>query len=197
MTVVAAEAVPAVESTAASAAASSGGKAAATKAKPQPGLSTRTKAKQKPRAREIVYTTEDGKERSAVLPGSSAPEHTWHRWIMAEFILAVVLVGASPFLRPGGLAGKAEKDIQPVSSLAGPVIRLTAVSLIYFILALMAQGPTSGKIAAAFGGLVLLGTAFNSLPEFTTLASAFGGKPPASSQPMVGDEGSGGEGPKR
>lgn len=192
MTVVAAEAIPAVESTAASTAASSGSKAAATKAAPQPGLSTRTKPKAKPRAREIVYTTDEGKERSAVLPGAGLPEHTWHRWIMAEFVLAVVLVGASPFLRPAGIAGKAEKDVQPVSSLAGPVIRLTAVSLIYFILALMAQGPTSGKIAAAFGGLVLLGTAFNSLPEFTTLASAFGGKVPKTSQPDVGDDSAGG-----
>lgn len=105
--------------------------------------------------------------------GPDLTSGTWHRWIMAEFVVCIVLTGASPFLQPGGPAAKVTK----VDSLAGPMIRLTAVSVLFFVLAIAGSGPRSGKVAAAFGGLVTLGLIFNALPQIATAGAMFGAKP--------------------
>lgn len=109
-------------------------------------------------------------------PGPAADTGAYHRWVIAEFAIAVVVIGASPLLRPGGPIGKGNAGKVEEGSLAGPLIRLTAVCILFFVLALMANGPRSGKIAAAFGALVDLGIIFNSLPEWKTITTAFGGK---------------------
>lgn len=233
MTVVAVEAVPAIESTAAGAAGGSAGGTGAAAARtggrtsqgrvpspsqgqrgsfrpssqsppssgggaPRKGGRTQQGARQQARSggrtqqgggnvtpTQVTATDSKGGTQTVTLPDSSLPAESWHRWIMAEFVLAVILVGASPFVKPGGVAGK------DTPSLAGPLVRLTAVSLIYFILALIAQGPRSGKIAAAFGGLVLLGTAFNSLPLFTTVTAVFTPKGKPGDQSGLGQSGPG------
>lgn len=99
---------------------------------------------------------------------------TYHRWVIAEFLVCVVLVAAHPFLKPGGSVGKGKDGT--VTTLAAPLVRLTAISIIYFLLALLANSERAGKIAAAFGALVVLGVAFNSLPEMNVAGAMFGGK---------------------
>jgi len=58
---------------------------------------------------------------------------------------------------------------------AGILVRMTAASILFFALALMANGPRAGRIAAAFGGLVAVGTAVNAGPVWTGLSRVFGG----------------------
>jgi hypothetical protein len=74
---------------------------------------------------------------------------------------------------------------------AGILVRMTAASILFFALALMANGPRAGRIAAAFGGLVTLGTALNAAPVWTALGRVFGG---AAAQPAPA-AGEGGGGP--
>jgi hypothetical protein len=118
----------------------------------------------------------------------TVPATSYHRWILAEFLFAVVVTVAHPFLAAGGEQSAAQSQAQaqgqPPPSLAMPLVRLTAISLVFFILAFLANGPKIGKVAAAFGLLVDLGIAFNSLPEFGVVQAMFGaaasGPPPTS-----------------
>lgn len=132
-----------------------------------------------PRRRARPSATRQGQD-IVIDTSPAAPAHNWHRWVMAEFIVCVVLAGASPFLSPGGKAGSLlagvdkTDDIPAGVSLAKPLVRLTALCVLFFVLSLVATGEKSGKIAAAFGGLVTLGLAFNSLPEFVTVGAMFG-----------------------
>lgn len=101
---------------------------------------------------------------------------TWHRLVLAEFVSCIVIVGASPILTP---RNPNRTDPQPVS-LAGPLVRLTAVCVLFFVLALMATGPKAGKVAAAFGLLVVLGALLNATDEISILGKALmvsGGQP--------------------
>jgi hypothetical protein len=89
------------------------------------------------------------------------------RWVMVEFIVCLLVVASKPFLAP-----RKGQDVSPATkSLAMPVVRLTAVCLIYFVLALLANGPRTGKIAAAFGGLVMVGTIMNASDSMTTITA--------------------------
>ncbi|HEY6275598.1 MAG TPA: hypothetical protein VIX86_04630 [Streptosporangiaceae bacterium] len=95
---------------------------------------------------------------------------------MAEFIISVVLIGMSPVLTP---AGKTDAQGNPVNlggaSLAKPLVRLTAVSALFLVLALLSTGAKTGKVAAWFGGLVVLGVGFNAAGELEAISGYFGG----------------------
>jgi len=69
--------------------------------------------------------------------------------ILAEFVAAVLLIAATPF---------AKKNQPGLSPYAGrDMVQLVAVTLVYFILALISgTGPKAARLSAWFGLLVLL-----------------------------------------
>lgn len=103
------------------------------------------------------------------------PSKTYHRIVLAEFIATVLIIAAGPIVVPQ--KSSAGSDAVSVT-FAGPLVRLTAVCVLFFILALMATGERSGKVAAAFGGLVLTGAAVNAGDMWSALASAVGAVKP-------------------
>jgi len=83
--------------------------------------------------------------------GPIGPQNTYQRWIVAEFLACVAIIATAPFLTP-----RSSTEDVSAPSLAGPLQPLSAVCIVFFVLALAAGGPRSGRIAAAFGGLVTL-----------------------------------------
>jgi hypothetical protein len=99
--------------------------------------------------------------------------------ILAEFVAAILLVALSPVAsksNPDGLSPYAGKDM----------MKLGAVTGLYFVLALISTGgATAGRFAAWFGGLILLTVG---LSETAHLASVFdlGGNAKAAAAKAVG-----------
>jgi hypothetical protein len=114
------------------------------------------------RAREApVRIPEEALARPATVPTG------YTRWVLVEFIVTLLVVASHPFLAP-----RKGQEVSPATkSLAMPLVRLTAVCLIYFVLALMASGPRAGKVAAAFGGLVMVGTIMNATDSMATITT--------------------------
>jgi hypothetical protein len=96
----------------------------------------------------------------------------WHRVVMAEFIAAIFVIVFAPILTPDSAQGGSKGFFR-----AADIVRMTAVCLVFFILALLANGQKLGKVAAAFGGLVLTGVIYNNAigtqSIFTALAAIF------------------------
>lgn len=88
-----------------------------------------------------------------------------HKLVIAEFVLVILLIGISPIMTRKPAGGHVY--------LAGDFVRLTAACLLFFVLALAANNPRSARFAAAFGGLVTLGVAFNSLGALRATANLF------------------------
>lgn len=105
----------------------------------------------------------------------SLPGKTYHRIVLAEFAACVILVGASPILTPRTKKKGDQTVVDASVTLAGPMLRLTAVCIVFFVLALMASGERTGKIAAAFGGLIVLGTLLNATDMVTLMGKVFKG----------------------
>jgi hypothetical protein len=129
--------------------------------------------------RQVRYQSPSGQQVAGTVP--AVPAKTYHRIVLAEFAVCIVLIAASPVLTPRTKASGATVAVDATASLAGPLVRLTAVCVVFFVLALMATGPKAGKVAAAFGGLVVAGTALNATDMFTALGHAFTGTASASS----------------
>ena len=111
--------------------------------------------------------------------GTSGSTRTYHRIVLAEFVIAVVLVGLSPVLTPRKGTKPEAAAAGAAVTLAGPLVRLTAVCVVFFVLALMATGAKAGRVAAAFGALVVLGVLLNATDEIGLLAKALtGGQAP-------------------
>jgi hypothetical protein len=108
----------------------------------------------------------------------------------------MLILIATEILGPLGQGDKlpSPQDAAKSSVGAGILVRMTAASILFFVLALMANGPRAGRIAAAFGGLVTVGTALNAGPVWTGLARVFGGAaaPAAGEGGSAEGEGSGG-----
>lgn len=136
--------------------------------------------------RDVGYRPPGGSRYTARLPQDSLPGKTYHRIVLAEFVGCIVLVGASPVLTPRTKAKGSQQVVDTTVSFAAPLVRLTAVCIVFFILALMATGPRSGKVAAAFGGLVLLGTMLNATSMFTAIGKVFGPAKAASTSTTTG-----------
>lgn len=87
------------------------------------------------------------------------------RLIVTEFIACVLMIGMTPLVMRKPANGKLY--------VANDFVRLTAVSLLFFVLALSAAGKRSGPVAAAFGGLVTLGVMFNAAGSIKAIGSIF------------------------
>lgn len=111
-------------------------------------------------------------DQNVVVRTATEPANTWHRVVLAEFVIAIVIVGASPVLTPRPGTTAAGDVAGAAVSLAGPLVRLTAVCVLFFALALMSTGAKAGKVAAAFGALVDLGALLNATDEIKLLAQA-------------------------
>lgn len=92
--------------------------------------------------------------------------------ILAEFVLAALIVSVGPIAQPpsDGKAGASPYRVNDIK-------QLLAIGLVYFILALLSSG-NRGRLAAWFGGLILLGLL---LAEFANgkLGATFGAFTPS------------------
>lgn len=103
-----------------------------------------------------------------VLQRAAKPKEgaTYHRVVLAEFIGAAVLAVVGGILSP-----RKRADGNP--TWVHLIVQLTAICFVYFILALLSARPTLGKVAAAFGLLVLLGILMNSADSVRKMAAVF------------------------
>lgn len=113
---------------------------------------------------------------SVPVPEGGDLGRSWHRVVMVEFIITIVLIGLSPVLTPRTPSSDTPEAVAAAEvaakTLAGPLVRLTAACVLFFALALMSTGPKTGKIAAALGGLVVCGTLLNATDMFTAISQA-------------------------
>ena len=101
------------------------------------------------------------------LPGS----HSYQPVILAEFVVAVVLVSVSPLASGGTATAQAKGSASPYD--VNTLKQLVAIGMVYFVLALFGASEKAGRYAAWFGGLVLLGLGFTQLAS-GDLQSFFG-----------------------
>ena len=93
----------------------------------------------------------------------------YHQYLLAEFMACIVMIIGSLILLPAGGSTDAR-------SYARQLVQLTAVCLVFFVLALASAGPKTGKVGAAFGGLVTLGVAWHLSEMWSALTKALGGQ---------------------
>jgi hypothetical protein len=122
----------------------------------------------------VGYQSPGGNSIGGTVTKPGLPSKTYHRIVLAEFAACIVIVGVSPVLTPRTTVKGGKTVADTTVSYAGPLVRLTAVCIVFFVLALMASGERTGKIAAAFGGLVLAGALLNATDMFAALGKAFG-----------------------
>ena len=121
--------------------------------------------------------------------------NTYHRWVMAEFIGCVLLTGMTPLLtKPRDAEGNVEDlDVKAALFGADALVRLSALCVVFLILALLANHEKSGKFAAAFGGLITAALLVNTSPAmWTKIGDIFGGKVGSGAQPTQSGSGKSG-----
>lgn len=94
--------------------------------------------------------------------GGRASRSNYHGAILAEWLIAFVLVAAIPFSKPNqtGVSPYAGKDM----------VQLGTLTVVYWILAIVAAtGRTQARFAAWFGGLILIAVG---LAEASSIANA-------------------------
>ena len=74
--------------------------------------------------------------------------------ILAEFLLAVLVIALAPIAKGGTDTSKAKGSASPYDT--NSLKQLLGVGLVYFILALASSGKSLGRFSAWFGGLVLV-----------------------------------------
>jgi hypothetical protein len=109
----------------------------------------------------------------ARLPGT----HSYQPVILAEFLMAMVVVTIGPVASGGTPAAQAKNSPSPYS--VGTIKQLVAIGGVYFVLALLASSRRAGRFAAWFGALVLLGLGFTGLANGDLQAVFHIFKPPA------------------
>ena len=87
----------------------------------------------------------------AKLPGS----HSYQPVILAEFVVAIVVVGVSPLAGGGTATAQAKGSSSPYD--VNTLKQLIAIGGTYFVLALFGASEKAGRYAAWFGALVLVG----------------------------------------
>lgn len=96
-------------------------------------------------------------------PGDTAYQNV----ILAEFIAAVLLVAATP------LAKKDQGSLSPY--VATDLMQLVAITVAYFILALVSSAsPGAARFAAWFGGLILITVGLGEAARLAKLLDVFG-----------------------
>jgi hypothetical protein len=118
-------------------------------------------------------------QRTAKSVAVPKPGATYHRWVLAEFIACLMMAVVGAVLSP-------RKRADGVITWASLIVQLTAISGVFFVLALLSAGRTMGKVAAAFGLLVTLGVLFNSTAAFKALAKMFSPPPSATGTGAAG-----------
>lgn len=73
--------------------------------------------------------------------------------ILAEFLVAALLISVAPLATGGSPAAKAKGSPSPYDT--GDLKQLVAVGAVYFVLALVSSG-NHGRLAAWLGGLILI-----------------------------------------
>jgi hypothetical protein len=86
----------------------------------------------------------------ARLPGS----HSYQPVILAEFVVAVVVVATGPIAKGGTPEAQTKGSPSPYS--VNTLKQLVAIGGVYFVLAILASSRRAGRYAAWFGGLVLI-----------------------------------------
>lgn len=116
------------------------------------------------------YSRHNGRSVLAGPGGSSLditpPPKAYQRFLLAEFLACVLMICSAMILVPAP---------RPVSY-ARQLVQLTAVCLVFFILALAGGGQKTGKVSAAFGGLVTLAVAWHLSEMWSALTQALGGQ---------------------
>ena len=98
-----------------------------------------------------------GKARSAARSASTARlplgDRSYQPVILAEYLIAVVVIVLTPIATGGSDAAQAKNSPSPYDT--GDLRQLVAASAVYFILSLASSG-NRGRISAWLGGLVLI-----------------------------------------
>lgn len=113
--------------------------------------------------RTVGRKPQDAAKRFAQAKGTAG---SYHRMILAEFVLCLLLAVLGGILNP-------RKSKDGIISFVHVLVQLTAICLLFFILALLSSGERVGKVAAAFGGLVTLGVLLNSTPAIKAIGKIF------------------------
>jgi len=74
--------------------------------------------------------------------------------ILAEFLLAVLVVALAPIAKGGTDTAKAKGGPSPYDT--NSLKQILMIGVVYFVLALLSSGQRAGRISAWFGGLVLV-----------------------------------------
>jgi hypothetical protein len=75
--------------------------------------------------------------------------------ILAEFLVAIVVVALAPVAKGGSDTSKAKGSPSPYDT--STLKQILLIGIVYFILALLSSGKNLGRVSAWFGGLVLVG----------------------------------------
>ena len=96
--------------------------------------------------------------------------------VLSEFVAAILLVAATPF------AKKESPGVSPY--VASDLLQLVAITLVYFLLALVSGANRSaGRFAAWFGALILLTVGLGEAARLAKLLNVFGLSSPPGPQP--------------
>lgn len=144
-------------------------KAPAKKAAPAPAKKAAPKAPPAPKSDGGGGKKDSGKGSGPLgRLGSMLPADT-SKLVLAEFVACMVILALSP-LSSGGTNDLTKKGSVDM------MLKATALSFIFFILALVAAGgQTASKIAATFGGVITLGYLVSNGDVFGQIAKLFGG----------------------
>lgn len=128
-----------------------------------------------------------GKKGGTILARVAQPKPgaTYHRWVLAEFVACIILAVVGGVLSP-------RKRADGSLTWAKLLMQLTSISLVFFVLALLSAGQKMGKVAAAFGLLVVLGVLMNSTDSIEAMAKVFGPWSSSSNSSAGGSSASGG-----
>ena len=95
--------------------------------------------------------------------------------VLAEFVAAVLLIAATPFAR------RQSEGVSPYEG--ADLLQIVAVTVVYFILALLSGANRgAGRFAAWFGALVLLTVGLGEAARLAKLLNVFGLQAPSSGQ---------------
>lgn len=137
--------------------------------KPQPAPRTAAPARSPARStRTTSSRRRTGRSRySATSPFRARSRGSYSQMLLLEYLVAAVLILLGVFVGTDHYAKK----------MSAALLRLTALTGLFFVLALVASGPGSGKFAATFGLLIDVGVLFDSANSghLQTIASVLKG----------------------
>lgn len=127
------------------------------------GAATSTRARRAGRQARNAYAAQAqsvGQSAAAaqVVPG----DRRYQGVILAEYLVAVLLITLSPIATGGSANAKTKSSPSPYD--VNDLKQLVAVSGVYFVLALVASG-NKGRFSAWFGGLILLAISMSKLGQ--------------------------------